>query len=329
MRSRTSVDVCLATSRGGHVDHLLEIETAWARHDHAFVMPDGEQADDLALRGHRVRTIVDPARSPALLTRNISSSVLLARALRPRIVVSFGAGAAIPFCLAARAMGSTFVFIETIARVSQLSASGRIAYPVAQHFLVQWPDLIASSRPRAELCEPLLPQPELAHPCVAGLGTFVATGTHRHAFDRLLKLADDGVAQGLLPRPASAQSGTSAFRPDHLSASATLTPAQMETAVAQSKIVICHGGAGLIALALRHGHIPLVLPREAARGEHVDDHQTDMTRKLAERHLAISLDQHSLRDAVALALEGPRPVRGHDSGMPVGERVAELVAAAL
>lgn len=47
------------------------------------------------------------------------------------------------------------VYVESFARVSSLSLSGRIAYLLADRLVVQWPDL-AVQYPRADYIGPLL-----------------------------------------------------------------------------------------------------------------------------------------------------------------------------
>jgi UDP-N-acetylglucosamine transferase subunit ALG13 len=49
--------------------------------------------------------------------------------------------------------------------------------------------------------------------------------------------------------------------------------------------VVCHAGVGTIMTALQNGHSPIVIPRLARHGEHVDDHQLDITGRFAERGL--------------------------------------------
>jgi UDP-N-acetylglucosamine transferase subunit ALG13 len=49
--------------------------------------------------------------------------------------------------------------------------------------------------------------------------------------------------------------------------------------------VVCHAGVGTIMSALKRGHTPVVIPRLASFGEHVDDHQLDIAMRLAERGL--------------------------------------------
>ena len=53
----------------------------------------------------------------------------------------------------------------------------------------------------------------------------------------------------------------------------------------RAEAVICHAGVGTIVTALKAGHVPVVIPRLAAHGEHVDDHQMDIATKFGDRGL--------------------------------------------
>ena len=48
-----------------------------------------------------------------------------------------------------------------------------------------------------------------------------------------------------------------------------------------ARVFVCHAGVGSIVLARRFGHRPIVVPRRHHLGEHVDDHQLSLARRLA------------------------------------------------
>jgi UDP-N-acetylglucosamine transferase subunit ALG13 len=70
---------------------------------------------------------------------------------------------------------------------------------------------------------------------------------------------------------------------------------------------VTHAGVGSILCARRYGHVPVVVSRLRCYGEHVDDHQAELTRALAVEGLAVpvwdtedlaeALDPMSLRSA--------------------------------
>ena len=66
-------------------------------------------------------------------------------------------------------------------------------------------------------------------------------------------------------------------------------------------IVITHGGPSSFISVLQAGKIPVVVPRRAEFGEHVNDHQVDFARKVYERQKNIILaeDVEKLGEIIA------------------------------
>jgi UDP-N-acetylglucosamine:LPS N-acetylglucosamine transferase len=56
----------------------------------------------------------------------------------PDVILSTGAGVAVPFFWIGRLLGRRCVFVESLARVDTLSLTGRLVYPFADEFFVQW-----------------------------------------------------------------------------------------------------------------------------------------------------------------------------------------------
>ena len=82
--------------------------------------------------------------------------------------------------------------------------------------------------------------------------------------------------------------------------------------------VVCHAGSGTIRDAIRAGHRPIVVPRLARHGEHVNDHQLELVTALADRitpigDLAAESLAHALRDAIAVAKRSPPRVLPGDA----------------
>lgn len=320
------LDVCVVSSHGGHLELAVALAPAYSSYRHLVVTGPGPQADALAADAP-VKTIVNPGRDVVKLLRNSGQAAGIVRRHRPSVVISTGAGMTVPLCLAAKARGATLIFVETMARVSDASATGRVMEKVADHHLVQWPEL-RGVYPRAEVCRPALLEMIADRPA-SGRGTFLATGTHAQPFDRLLRWADEAAGAGLLPAPVLAQAGPSRFRPKNLDKVAFMRPVEVEAAVDRSAVVVGHAGSGLVSMSLRRGRRPLVMARRAAHGEHVDDHQVIVARKLASMGLIVDLDATDATDAIA---GGAAPIRADESGIegpPLADRLADLTEAAL
>jgi UDP-N-acetylglucosamine transferase subunit ALG13 len=69
---------------------------------------------------------------------------------------------------------------------------------------------------------------------------------------------------------------------------------QLAAEFAAADVVITHAGVGLSLLALGAGRCPVLVPRLAERGEHVDNHQREVAAELDRRHLAIACEAEDL-----------------------------------
>lgn len=78
-------------------------------------------------------------RSVANLLRNLLFAPRLLRARRPDVILSTGAGLAVPFFVVGRLMGIRLVYVESLTRTEGLSLSGRLVAPLAHEMFVQWP----------------------------------------------------------------------------------------------------------------------------------------------------------------------------------------------
>jgi beta-1,4-N-acetylglucosaminyltransferase len=57
------------------------------------------------------------------------------------VIISTGAAVAVPFFAFGRlAFGAMTVYLEVYDRVSSATLTGRLVYPIAHHFVIQWPE---------------------------------------------------------------------------------------------------------------------------------------------------------------------------------------------
>jgi len=129
--------VLLVGSAGGHLLQLYRLRPWWSRFERSWVTFPMEHSRSL-LAGERVAWAHHPTtRNLPNLIRNLILAWRLVRAYRPAVVVSTGAGVAVPFFLVARLFGIATVYVEVIDRVDRLSLSGRLCAPLSTRFLLQ------------------------------------------------------------------------------------------------------------------------------------------------------------------------------------------------
>jgi len=128
----------LVATPGGHLAQLQLISSCfdtfqrrWVSLDHASV----DVGDDPLVLGHGPTT-----RSVSNLLRNLVVAWREIRTNRPEIIVSTGAGIAVPFFVLGRLFGARTIFLEVYDRIDSRTLTGRLVRPFSTEFLVQWPE---------------------------------------------------------------------------------------------------------------------------------------------------------------------------------------------
>lgn len=131
---------------------MLQLHTlreAWAGRSRAWVSADKSDVRSLLAGEEKVYFAHSPtARNLPNLARNTMLAWRLVSKLRPRVVVTTGAGMAVPFCWIARAYGARIAYVESFARVEAPSLAMRAIAPIADRIYVQWEEL-AETVPKA------------------------------------------------------------------------------------------------------------------------------------------------------------------------------------
>lgn len=127
----------LVASSGGHLQQLVWLEPWWSAHERTWVTFDTEDARGM-LAGEEIAFAHHPTnRSPRRALRNLSLANRLLAELAPDLIVSTGAGVAVPFFVAAWARQIPSVFIEPYDRLEQPSLTGRLVAPIASMVVLQ------------------------------------------------------------------------------------------------------------------------------------------------------------------------------------------------
>ena len=135
---------CFVASSGGHWEELMCLRSIAEEHETFYVTEDGGQARDSSLQNvYRLPQINRRQKDFPwrFLKLMISAGKIMFRE-KPDVVVTTGALITFPFCLYGKLLGAKVIYIETFARVNDRSLTGRLVYPIADLFLVQWESLL-------------------------------------------------------------------------------------------------------------------------------------------------------------------------------------------
>lgn len=116
---------------------------------------------------------------------------------------------------------------------------------------------------------------------------FVAVGTQKFPFNRLLKGIDDLIEQGRLEGDIFAQIGHSDYVPRNYKYKDFLSKDDFASCISNCDVLITHSGVATIITGMKLGKPVVVVPRFASYGEHVDDHQLQIAESFSDKNLVL------------------------------------------
>jgi beta-1,4-N-acetylglucosaminyltransferase len=131
----------LVASSGGHLFQMYSLRDFWYNKKHEWVSFKTSDAEYL-LQDEQVTWAYFPTnRNIKNLIKNLFLAWKVIRKQRPTVIMSTGAGIAVPFLLLGKLCRIKTIYLESITRSEQLSLSGRLIYFFVDKLLVQWPEL--------------------------------------------------------------------------------------------------------------------------------------------------------------------------------------------
>ena len=131
--------IMLMCSKGGHLQEMMNLQSAWGKYDHFFVTYDSERTRQL---GDRKYLIVHPISSIVMYLITLFIAVGRVFGERPDVLISTGMGwvdmVMFPLC---RLAGVYTIYIESAANVEYITGTAKVVRHFAKRFLVQWKGL--------------------------------------------------------------------------------------------------------------------------------------------------------------------------------------------
>ncbi len=101
----------------------------------------------------------------------------------------------------------------------------------------------------------------------------ITLGTQKQSFVRLLELVENSNIDDEI----IVQAGNTKFESKKMKMFDYIPYEEMNELIKKSSLIITHGGTGSILMPLKMGKKVIAVPRLSKYGEHVDDHQTQIT----------------------------------------------------
>ncbi len=132
--------ICLAASSGGHYEQLLMLKPLLDQYD-GFVLTE-KTAYKATIKGTKMHCVPQVNREEwscwprRLAPAFIPLGIIIKES--PTGVVTTGVLAMIPMCLFVKLTGGKLVYIESFAKISSPTQTGKLLYKFADKFYVQW-----------------------------------------------------------------------------------------------------------------------------------------------------------------------------------------------
>ena len=153
---------------------------------------------------------------------------------------------------------------------------------------------------------------------------FLTVGT-LFPFDRLVKIVDRAVCDGVITEKVFAQIGSGGYLPECMEYVEKLDKADFDKTIKQSTGLISHAGMGSITMALSYSKPLLVMPRLKKFREHVNDHQLGTAKKFEELgHVLALYDAADLTQKIE-AMQDFVPVHRKAQPDVVAKRIADYI----
>ncbi len=132
--------ICIACSSGGHLTEILQLKEVYEKREHFFLTFERANTHELAKR-KKVYFVTDPKRNPLLFLITLFQSLNIFLNEKPDVILSTGAGVAVPICYIAKFFGKKIIFFESFCKTQKPGFASKIIYPIADLFFVQWPEM--------------------------------------------------------------------------------------------------------------------------------------------------------------------------------------------
>lgn len=140
--------VLFISSTGGHFNELLQLSALFDKYDYHIITEKDETTIKLKDKyGDKISYLPYGTRKKLLRYIFIYiylciKTVILYIKIRPKYIVTTGTHTAGPMCYFGKIFGSKIIYIETFANRNRKTATGKLIYPIADLFIVQWEEML-------------------------------------------------------------------------------------------------------------------------------------------------------------------------------------------
>jgi len=139
--------VLFISSTGGHLNELLQLSPLFNNYNYHIITEKDKSTQSLKQKYNKKISYLEYGSRKKIITYpfiflfNCFKSLYYYIKIRPKYIVTTGTHTAVPICYLGKLFGSKIIFIETFANIDTKTLSGKLVYPIANLFIVQWEEM--------------------------------------------------------------------------------------------------------------------------------------------------------------------------------------------
>lgn len=140
--------VMFISSMGGHLTELMQLKSIFKNYDYKIITE--KHKSTLGLKA-RYKSKIDyllagnkdhMLRYLYVLPYNFIKSFIIFLKFKPDVIVTTGAHTCVAMCYIAKIFRKKVIYIESFANIETKTLTGKLIYPIADKFIVQWKSML-------------------------------------------------------------------------------------------------------------------------------------------------------------------------------------------
>jgi len=140
--------VLFISSTGGHLNELLQLKPMFSKYDSYLITEKTKTNKNLNNEDlNNIYYLFYGTKSQIIkylfvFSFNIIKSFYLFLKIRPNVIITTGAHTSVPMCYIGKLFRKKIIYIETFANMNTKTLTGKLIYPIADLFVVQWESML-------------------------------------------------------------------------------------------------------------------------------------------------------------------------------------------
>lgn len=140
--------VLFISSTGGHLTEMMQLKSLFKKYDYYIITE--KTKSNLYLKDEytgKVSFLVYGTKDHLFtyifkFSYNIIKTLFMYFKVNPDYIITTGTHTAGPMCYLGKIFGSKIIYVETFANIKTKTITGKLIYPIADYFIVQWESML-------------------------------------------------------------------------------------------------------------------------------------------------------------------------------------------